>query len=82
MHITSVKQLKYEITGIIKTQIKYNSQSKLRVASTGLDEGTFHNLPAKCNLFRISVKTMTFSKVNKRKKIRLQYKTNNNQRKL
>jgi len=25
---------------------------------------------------------MTFSKVNKRKKIRLQYKTNNNQRKL
>jgi hypothetical protein len=30
-------------------QIKYNYQSKLRVASTEVDEETFHNLPTNGN---------------------------------
>jgi len=81
----SVKQLKYEITRkkTKKKQVKYNSQSKLRVASTELDEETFHNFPTKCNLFRNFVqKQWHFPKLIKEKKICLQYKTNNNQRKL
>jgi hypothetical protein len=50
-------------------QINYNSQSKLRVASTEVDEETFHNLPTNGNLFRnFAQKQWHFPKLIKEKK--------------